>query len=160
MHEVDRRAPRALGMRWRRRASLVCLGVLMISSCLGAEAFGTFGSAPAAPTMALAANTLAAPTGLNGSGSCGLIILGPQVSLNWTASSSTFADGYQILRSGTSGGPYSLHSTIGDPGTTNLLDTNLVGLSTTYYYVVRATRGNWTSAYSNQVAVTTPLLCL
>src|SRR5438105_12117096 len=157
---LDRPARRALGMHWRHRASLVCLGVLMISSCLGAEAFASFSSAPAAPTMSLHANTLAAPTGLTGSGGCALIIVGPQVSLNWTASpSAAVADSYEILRSGSSGGPYSVKGT-SDNDVTNLVDTNLLGLSTTYYYVVRAHRGNWTSPYSNQVSVTTPLLCL
>src|SRR5439155_24498382 len=99
MSALDRPARGLFGTRWGHRAGLLCLGVLMISSCLGAEAFGNFGpSAPAAPTMSLAAATLAAPTGLSASGGCALLIIGPQVSLDWNQTSSAFATGYQVLR--------------------------------------------------------------
>jgi len=131
----------------------------MISSCLGAEAFGTFGSAPPAVTMSVSSATLAAPTGLSATVDCQLIVLLPEVHLNWTATTSSFADGYQVFRSGSSGGPYSLVSTITGIATTSFLNTGLV-LGGTYYYVVKATKGNWTSANSSQIGVTAPAICL
>jgi len=159
MRKLDRRARRAFGMRWGRRAGLVCVGVLMISSSLVTEAFATFGSAPTPPTMSVSSATLAAPTGLSATVDCQLIVLLPQVHLNWTATTSSFATGYQVFRSGSSGGPYSLVSTITGIATTSFLNTGLA-LGGTYYYVVKATKGNWTSANSSQIGVTAPAICL
>lgn len=77
-----------------------------------------------------------------------------------TATSSLFADGYELFRSTTDGGPY---SSIGNvSGRTNVTYTDTtVTFSTTYHYVVRATRNLWRSADSNQTSITTPTaLCV
>ncbi|MES1244733.1 MAG: proprotein convertase P-domain-containing protein [Acidobacteriota bacterium] len=71
-----------------------------------------------------------------------------QINVSWTASSG--ATSYNILRSTTSGGPYSL---AGTSATTSFSDTGLT-CNTTYYYVVQAV-GGCTSGNSAQASATT-----
>ena len=87
-----------------------------------------------------AADTLAPPTGLSASG-------GATVSLTWTPSVDTYATGYAIYRSATSGSGYVLVSTA-TPGTA-ASKTDSPGAGT-WYYVVRTTVGSWDSVDSNQ----------
>jgi rhamnogalacturonan endolyase len=69
-----------------------------------------------------------------------------QVALTWTASPT--ATGYNLRRSTTNGGPYTL---IASPPSTNYTDTSVVN-GTTYYYVASSVNANGESADSNQVA--------
>ncbi len=86
----------------------------------------------------------AAPTGLTATGGTN------QVSLSWTASSG--ATEYHILRSTTSGGPY---TQVGTSATTSFTDTGLA-CGTTYFYVVRAANsGTCESGNSAQASATT-----
>lgn len=93
-----------------------------------------------------AADTLAPPSGLTGTASAGLI-----VNLTWTATPDAYATGYQILRSTTSGSGYAVVGTANPRTTTTHADTPLV--PGTYYYVVRAYFGNWTSTTSNETSI-------
>jgi hypothetical protein len=77
----------------------------------------------------------------------------PQISLSWTASSSTFTTGYTIMRATTTGGPYTTLGSIAS-GTATYTDTSGTSPSTTYYYVVDATYLSWT-ARSNESSVRT-----
>lgn len=76
------------------------------------------------------------------------------ITVSWTATPSTWADGYEILGSLVSGGPYTVVGTVSGVNTTSYTATNLAFL-TTYYYVVKATKGNWRSAATSQVSRTT-----
>jgi hypothetical protein len=71
-----------------------------------------------------------------------------QVSLTWTASAG--ATSYNVLRSTTSGGPY---TQISSPTTTSYNDTGLTS-GTAYYYVVTAVNATGQSAYSVQATAT------
>jgi hypothetical protein len=72
---------------------------------------------------------------------------------------STFADGYEVLRSTTDGGPYASVGTVSGQATTTFTDTTATSL-TTYYFVVQSTRHLWRSVDSTQAAATVPLsLC-
>jgi hypothetical protein len=103
----------------------------------------------------LATATLQPPTGVAAArGNC-VPVLSVEVTVTWTATASAFADGYQVFRSATSGGPYSLVGTVGGRATTSFTDTGVTFL-TTYYYVVQATRNRWRSANSTQASFTTP----
>ena len=64
-----------------------------------------------------------------------------------------FADGYEILRSKTNGGPYTHLATVAGRTTTTYSDANLSGAGK-WYYVVRATKNNWLSASTSQISVT------
>jgi glucuronoarabinoxylan endo-1,4-beta-xylanase len=83
----------------------------------------------------------------------GLVATGgiEQVALSWLASSN--ATSYNVYRSTTNGGPYTLVANI---TTTNYNDIQLVGNGTTYYYVVTAVSSlEGESANSAQVSATT-----
>jgi fibronectin type 3 domain-containing protein len=71
-----------------------------------------------------------------------------QVALTWTASSG--ATGYNVKRSTTTGGPYTL---IASPTSTSYTDTTVTN-GTTYYYVVSATNANGESANSSEISAT------
>ena len=77
------------------------------------------------------------------------------VTLTWNASTSSNVVGYNIYRSGQSGGPYAKINTALDPSTT-YVDTN-VQSGATYYYVVTAVDSSGReSAYSNQIKAVIP----
>ena len=97
------------------------------------EASAAYSSAPAPPT------NLTATNGFN-------------ITLNWTATPSTFATGHRIYRSTTSGGPYTLIATVTPRTTTTYQDKPTS--SATYYYVVRSFYLAQESTNSNQVSVT------
>jgi autotransporter-associated beta strand protein len=70
-----------------------------------------------------------------------------QVALSWSAAAG--ASGYEVYRSGTSGGPYGLVAS-GIAGT-SFLSTGLTS-GLTYFYVVTATDAYGQSLYSNEIA--------
>jgi len=75
--------------------------------------------------------------------------------LTWTASTSSGVAGYQVYRATTSGGPYTLLSSVGLA--TSFADNTVVS-GTTYYYVVTAVDGNNNpSPYSNQAQAVIPV---
>lgn len=86
-------------------------------------------------------------------GTC-VLVVGDAVVVSWTKTTSSWADGYEILRSTTSGGPYSLVGTATGQATESYSDGS-VAFSTVYYYVVRATKGAWRSAATAEVSRTT-----
>jgi hypothetical protein len=70
------------------------------------------------------------------------------VALSWTAS--TGATGYNVQRSTTTGGPYTVIGTAAGASYTDTTATN----GTTYYYVISATLGAGQSGNSNQASAT------
>ena len=86
----------------------------------------------------------AAPTGVSASASSQT-----QANVSWSAVSG--ATSYTILRSTTSGGPY---SSVGTSTTTSFANTGLA-CNTTYYYVVTASNGTCSSGNSAQAQATT-----
>jgi hypothetical protein len=99
-------------------------------------------------TQSIATDTLAPPTSLAATG-------GETVSLTWTATVDTYAAGYDVLRGTVSGGPYGVVSSL-SPRTVVATDDS-PGANGTYYYVLRSTFQNWTSAFSNQASATVTL---
>lgn len=75
-----------------------------------------------------------------------------QVSLSWTASTSTGVTGYDIYRSTTTGGPY---TQIGTIAASPYVDAS-VQAGQTYYYVITAVGTSGQSGYSSQVTATIP----
>ena len=117
-----------------------------------------FTDAPGVGSNAFSTATLQAPSGLSATAGCQF--LAPRITLNWTATSSTFADGYDVYRGTTSGGPYGSIAHVNGRTTTNYVDSSGLSLNTTYYYVIRSTAYVWSSAASNQASAKTPLICL
>jgi hypothetical protein len=102
-----------------------------------------FASSARAAGGSVGSASLSAPSGL--SASCS----GTVASLRWTATASAFADGYEILRATTSGGPYTSVASVTGQGTTSFNDSSVVKKHA-YYYVVRATKQLWRSGSSNE----------
>lgn len=83
-----------------------------------------------------------------------------RVTVTWTPSSSAFADGYEISRATAPGGPYTVRGTVAGASASSFVDSGLA-FSTTYYYVVTATRNLWRSPPTSSTSVATPgTLCL
>ncbi len=102
----------------------------------------------AASTVAITTDTLDPPATLAATG-------GSSATLTWTATTDTYATGYELQRATVSGGPYGLVTTI-TPRTT-LTTNDAPGSSGTYYYVLRSVFQNWRSVDSNQASATISL---
>lgn len=87
--------------------------------------------------------SLAPPTNLVGTG-------GASAALTWTPSTSTAAEGYQVLRSATSGSGYGVVGTVTPVGASGTSDNPPGG---TWYYVLRTYLQNWTSGDSNEASL-------
>lgn len=83
------------------------------------------------------------PTSLLGTG-------GTTATLGWTASTSTSATGYAVLRSTTSGSGYAQVGTVTPISATTTTDSPSAG---TWFYVLRSYLQGWTSASSNEASV-------
>ena len=133
----------------------VSAGLLVGGLALGAtpHAWATF-TEQALVRASFSAAVLAPPTAVSTTApTCSGGSYATQVS--WTASASSWLDGYEVGLSTTSGGPYTV---VPRPAATSPTATTrtLTGLArrTTYYVVVRTTKSGW-RAQSGQVAVTT-----
>lgn len=120
----------------RRTGQILC-GLVAVAAVL----------AGLAPTAA-AAKPLGPPSGVQAQP-----LTTSEVKVSWEPVAG--ADGYQVSRATTSGGPYSTLGTVWAP-TTSYTDKNLTP-GTTYYYVVQTSSG-WSkySSYSAESSVSTP----
>ena len=149
---AERVARPSRGHRAARR--LVVVAVLVPALFLGGQlALAAFtGEASAGHTVAT--NTLAAPT--NPGTAHGACVLGVSTSITvtWTKTTSTWADGYEVFSSLVAGGPYVSAGTVSGRDTESHTVSGLAFL-TGYSFVVQATKGNWRSANSTEVSRTT-----
>lgn len=143
-------------MSGARRVRIAVLAAALSMVVAGA-ALARFTDVTSVGSNTLATATLQPPTDLATDPGCDLVLVEPKVDLTWTASVSERGDGYKVIRSTTSGGPYTEVGSVLDLLTTSFTDLN-VNLDTTYYYVVDTFFENWT-ARSAEVTATTPLLC-
>lgn len=141
------RAGRRLGVPALALAGLVALAV---------PALARFVDSETVDSNTFSAGVLQPPTDVSASDDCVLAEL--EVTVSWTATDSPVADGYEVLRSTESGGPYSKIGEVLGLLETELVDTE-VSLDTTYHYVVRTFYEGWTSADSNEASVTTVSTC-
>jgi hypothetical protein len=143
----------------RRRIEVTAVVAAAVLLAAGAGVTrAMFTDAPPLGGNAFSSATLEAPTGLGATAGCQL--LAPRIVLQWTATSSTFADGYDVYRATTSGGPYTLITHVAGRTTTTYTNTGGLSLNTTYYYVLKSTAYSWTSANSSQTSAKTPVVCL
>lgn len=138
----------------RRMVLVLILGVLTTGAlvALPVRHAGAVLSGVATTGGSWGATTLTAPTGVTADFDCGLLGVGKGIYVEWDPVSE--ADGYEVGRATTSGGPYTIIATPGS-GTTRIKDTDVVN-STTYFYVVRTVASGWTSPDSTEVSETTP----
>lgn len=83
------------------------------------------------------------PTSLSASGGTCEADQHDSIVLSWTPSSSSWAEGYEVLRS-TDGSTYTLIATLAGVQTDTYTDSPLA-FSTTYYYRIRTVKAEWTS---------------
>jgi len=127
----------------RSLLTLVGLSVAIVGA-LTLGVLALFSDSASVPGNAFTTDTLNPPTALLSSGTTTTI-------LNWTATSDTYAAGYRVLRSGTSGGPYTQVGEVTPRTTTTFNESPAVG---TYYYVLRSYYQNWESVNSSEVSAT------
>ena len=95
-----------------------------------------------ASSQSFSTDTLSPPTNLAATG-------GASAALTWTPTVDTYATGYEVWRSTTSGSGYAMVGTV-TPGTASSgTDSPAAG---TFYYVLRAYFQNWRSVNSNQAS--------
>lgn len=117
------------------------------------------GTNASAPSMSVSTASLSAPTGLSAVNQNCVVLTSTQVKLTWTATSSTWADGYEVFRK-TGAGSYGSIGTVSGQSTVTYTDTTVAFL-TSYTYVVQASKNNWRSPDSGSAAITTPTtLCV
>jgi hypothetical protein len=97
-----------------------------------------------ASTASLSTDTLAPPTNLAATG-------GLAASLTWIPTVDTYAAGYEIWRSTTSGGAYSLVGSVTPGSASSAVDSPGVGI---FHYVLRSSFQNWRSVNSNETSAT------
>ncbi len=135
------------------RSAAVLLVSIAVLSATPAQA--VFNDVTASPAISVSSALLAPPTGLAAANGCVLTI--PRVVLTWTATTSTFATGYQIYRK-IGVGAFLPLATVSGRTTTTYTDTPVL-VATTYTYYVAASIQGW-SADSSSVSITTPALCI
>lgn len=102
-------------------------------------------------------DVLLPPTALTaGTGTC-TPLSGDRIALSWTASASTWRDGYEIARATSAGGPYTVVASV--PAAAVSYTDGPLSFSTTYHYVVRAERNAWRSVDVNASRTTRNSLC-
>ncbi|MFA5891355.1 MAG: hypothetical protein WDA27_10490 [Actinomycetota bacterium] len=146
----DEREPRVTWL------ALVVALVLMGGTAGVSPTQAVWADTPVVSGNALSTATLLPPSAPSASAACD----GPgraKITVAW--SQAAMSDGYDLYRSIVNGGPYSKVAHVAGGSTTSTVDRSL-NTSTTYYYVLQATRNNWVSANSAQTQATTPGLCL
>lgn len=138
-----------------RTTAALLAGVAVFSAV---PAFAGFSDATTTASMGVTSGVLAAPTAPTAVASCvGTVVKSPRVTVSWTATSSTYATGYAILR--LTAGSYVQIGTVSGRTTTSYAD-NTVLLATTYTYKVRATYQNWFAQTTGSASATTAVVCL
>jgi hypothetical protein len=118
-------------------AAAACAAIVVTAEL----SFAAFSNTKSVASNAFTTTTLAAPTGPAATG-------GANIVLTWTATASTFATGYNILRSQTNGGPYAQLVQVTPRTTVTYTDSPIAG---TYYYVLQSYFQNWISVNTAQV---------
>jgi hypothetical protein len=129
-----------------RRLAVLVVVVVVVALGAASLAAAQFDSSASTGPMGLTSATLAAPTAPSASCNNGV------ATIRWTATSSTWADGYDVLRGTTNGGPYPTTFHVNGRTTVSYNDSTING-SSRYYYVIRASKNNWRSSNTTQVTV-------
>jgi hypothetical protein len=139
--------------RSRLLSGLVVTGALLVGSLTPPGSTLALVTDTSGVSASITADTLDPATNLRCTGllTCTLAFL-VKPTITWTATPDTYATGYDIYRSTTSGSGYVQIDSVVGRTTTTYTDTTVSAL-TTYYYVVRAHAAVWTSVNSNQVTV-------
>lgn len=138
---------------------VIALVLGLVLGVTASPSWATFSGSDTA-TATYSTGTLAAPAApATAAGTCS-VLASDRVVVSWTATSTASADGYEIARSTSAAGPFSVIGTVSGRTTTSY-DDGPFAFDTTYHYVVRATENAWRSADTAVVSRTTRnTLCL
>ena len=133
-------------------AAAVLAGALT-APAVAAAAFqdGTTAAGAVTTDVLLPATALTA-----GAGTC-TPLSGDRIALSWTASASTWRDGYEIARATSAAGPYTVIASVATAAVS--YTDGPLSFSTTYHYVVRAKRNAWRSVDVTASRTTRNSLC-
>lgn len=129
--------------------SVMAFGAVALATA-PAQTSGLFTAAAPNGANTFATDTLQPATGLAAAANGA-----DRIDLSWTASTSSYAAGYNVYRSTVDGCCHGLVAFVSGGSTTTYADTGLPA-ATTYYYVVETVYENWTSVFSNQASAATP----
>lgn len=124
-----------------RRAATLVLSIGLVAVLSAHVSLARF-TDTAADSGAVEADTLDPPTALVATG-------GGSIALAWTPTIDAYATGYGVFRSATSGGPYTLASSVTPGSAASTTDAPGNG---TWYYVLRSAYDAWTSIDSVQAS--------
>ncbi len=153
---LDRHGPQLAGPIAALAGTVLFLGVGQLLSVQLGWTSAVFTDQVTVANSTVATVELVPPASVSATFDCGTLGLGKGILVEWDPVGG--ADGYEVARSTTSGGPYTTLGSV-DGSTTSYFD-DTVQDSTTYYYVVRTIDGEWTSEDSTQASETTPSICL
>ena len=134
----------------RRLTVAAAMGVLVLASPALALYLDS-----ATATAGFTTTQLAPPTAVGATGGCSGT--SPKVTVTWTATTTTFATGYDVYRA-VGVGPSTYLTTVTPRTTVAYVDTAVL-LLTSYTYTVKTRYASWSTA-SATASATTPLLCL
>jgi len=122
---------------------MAAIGLLLAVASGSASTLAAFSDTTSAASS-ITADTLAPPTGLAATG-------GTAVGLTWTPTVDLYATGYNVLRAGVAGGPY---TSIGSVTPRTAAATTDAPAAGTWFYVLRSIAGSWSSLDSNEASAT------
>src|SRR5436305_962216 len=144
-------------MRRSLRSRLVILGSAMVAAVAVAVPFavGSWQSSTSSQSATFSSGTLGTPSGLGVAWGTCVKNVSFQMNLTWTVAAN--AKSYRVFRGTATGGPYTqIGTTSGTAYTDNGPQLPTFTWATTYYYIVTAVAGGWTSASSNEASLKTP----
>ena len=126
-------------------AVAIVFGILTVAVPV---ASAVFGQSAMVSGNSFTTDELDPPTGLSATAD------GSDIDLTWTATVDSYATGYRVLRSTSSGGPYTQIDELIGQGMTTYTDVNPG--SGTFFYVLRSYYEQWESANSGEASATIP----
>lgn len=135
-------------------AALVVLTVLASATTAWA-AFNDSTTASATYTS----DTLSPPADLSAAAGTCTLGTSDRIVLSWKVTTSSWATGYEVARSTTAGGPYTVIATVSGVATVTYTNGPLA-FSTTYYYAVRSMKSSWRSTDATASRTTRNTVCL
>lgn len=145
------------GRTYRRLAILPLALCLMLASTQ--IALAVFSKAVTGGPLTVASATLAAPTKTSVSQANCRPNKTPEITVTWSASSSSYLTSYSVERATASNGPYTSVASLATSYTSYADSSAALGYSTTYYYRVSAVYKSWTAVSSSASVKTLSKSC-
>jgi hypothetical protein len=146
----------------RRRGISLALIVLVAATMLASAqiAVAVFNKTATGGPLTITTATLSPPTGVSATQVNCHIGKSPEIGVEWTATSSSYAASYTVERATASAGPYTALSSVATSKTSYTDKSASLGYSITYYYRVTAVYDSWGASSTSASVKTLSSLCL